>query len=498
MDALNGYDFARDLFHRKPQALALLADRKDDFETLVAERRAHAPRPWSREEIAEIEAFNREAGNDVGATLAQSLADSSALAVVTGQQPTLFASPMYVLYKALTAWNFARRLADRLAAPVIPLFWVASDDHDFDELRQCWLRAPGGLENIGRLVSRGTGVPKASPAYEWALSESRDRLLGALERLLPAGHGREATLRMVTSALDQGRTFEMAFCRTLATFLGQFPMLFVPPRLMSLRRRQIPVLRHEFEALEDSNHALAAAGDRMTSAGYQPMIRRNPHTLNSFYIKDRVRARLVRSDEMIKAEDPANGTIVAQFDNLASLIDELESRPERFSPNVVTRPIVQDTALPAICYVGGPGEITYFAQVAAVFDQHRAFRSAIVFREFSLLERKDPPDQVPQQVSRLQGQVESLRKRVLRELAESEAAGSNLHPHIHVAFDKTAVAMNRTLDRLQRRIARHYGLRGPGEGPDAERLLSPLNYCGAMAPPEITDRIVREIRSRDT
>jgi bacillithiol synthase len=495
-DALNAYPFARDYIARKPAALKLLPDRFQNPHVLLEEREALPSQPWTAEEVAELVQFNEAMCNPRGATLARKLSDTATLAVVTGQQPSLFVSPMYVLYKAFTAWAISCELTAQLARPVIPVFWVASDDHDFAELSQCRLPGRGGSENIGKLATRGAGVPKGSPAYDWRLDESRERLIRALDRLIPNGVAKPLTMRAIGDSLAGRATFESAFCKLLARFLGEHAMLFVAPRLAALRRRQVPILRRELEKPLGSNELVQAAGDRMRRAGYDPMIQRSAGVLNAFYMADRVRARLVARDT-IHAEDTVNGHTLEGFADAGALILRLAESPERFSPNVVTRPIVQDASLPSICYVGGPGEITYFAQIAPVYARAGAFMSAIVPRAFAVLEGNTDHNHSNPEAEQMLAEVDGLREQFSREVEALRDGSSARHPHLQVAFDKTERTMQFAVDRLRGRIARHFGMGGrPGDSPSDERVLSPLTYCGDRAPEELGSEIARRITRR--
>ena len=123
--------------------------------------RAEFSQPWTSEETAELKAFNLACGNAAGAVLAAKLGDPRTLVIVTGQQPNLLVSPLYVILKAMTAWHLATRLEAESGRPVVPIFWVASDDHDFEELRACRIWSLSrGLTELGGLVSRGgAGLP---------------------------------------------------------------------------------------------------------------------------------------------------------------------------------------------------------------------------------------------------------------------------------------------------------------------------------------------------
>ena len=475
--------------------------------------------PWTLEETAELEAFNVDCGNGTGAALAEKLGDPRALAIVTGQQPNLLASPLYVIFKAMTAWHWAARLEAETGRPVVAIFWVASDDHDFEELRACRLWSPShGLTELGGLVSRG-GAPPDSPAFAWRLSDSAQRLMQAIKQEAPEEWKHAPTRAAIQDALKEAPDFETSFCRLAARFLAATPMLFLVPRLGSMRHRQIPVLEREVTLAGETNRVVDEAADRMESLGYHAQLRRPADALNFFYLHENVRCRvLVRTKGDRFEVVNSSGESVVGFRDADALIAELHRYPDRFSPNVVTRPVVQDAALPVAAYVGGPGEIAYLAQTRSVHKLLGVEPSAIVPRASATLlteeadtllgggiDAQDLEAALARLVADddLLGPLVDLRMALassvnggLREMAQTEAAQ---HPHLEPAFRKTRAGVERALAQLDRRLRRHFHSRGSGDewarfmrvtnlvrpaGGAQERMLSPLSFCLTMSPEE--------------
>jgi len=473
--------------------------------------------PWTPKEIAELEAFNRVCGNGPGAALAVKLGDSRTLAIVTGQQPNLLASPFYVVLKAMTAWHLAARLEAETGRPVVPIFWVASDDHDFEELRACRVWSPSsGITALGGLVSRGGARPD-SPAFEWHLKDSATRLMEAMAQGAPEAWNHAPTRAAIENALEGGPDFETSFCRLAARFLAATPMLFLVPRLTSMRHRQIDVLAREIDLAGETNRVVNEAAVLMESRGYHAQLRRPSNALNFFYIHESVRCRvLVRpKGDRFEVVD-SSGEVVLRFPDAEGLKAELLRNPERFSPNVVTRPVVQDAALPVVAYVGGPGEIAYLAQTRGVHELLGVVPSPVVPRASAtlltdeadgLLGGGTEPQDLEAALARLTASDALLGPLVKQRMALAAVVDEGLramemtdaaqHPHIESAFMKTRAGVERSLAQLDRRLQRHFHSRGSGDewawftrvanlvrpgGGSQERMLSPLSFCATMSP----------------
>lgn len=525
MDPLTGYSFASDFVAGK--ASGYFEHSTADLPRLIAARDAQPSPPWTQEQIAELAAFNETVGNAGGAKLAGKLADPETLVVVTGQQPNLLVSPMFILLKALSVRALAARFAEQAKRPVLPVFWIASDDHDFAELSECWIEGKDELVDIGRYVSRGEGVGEDSPAYEWKLDSSRDRILAMLSDVL-SGSAKDETIAVVADALRPPAQFEMAFARLLAAMLGDPPVLFLAPRLKSMRTRQIPVLQNELKVDGATSDAVGDTGREMQRSGYPPMIKRDPAVLNFFYMKDGVRARLVQANGSIRAESPTVSQPVHEFASRAELDAEIAAHPERFSPNVVLRPIIQDAVLPTICYVAGPGEIAYLAQLRGAYAVHSAFQAAVLPRAFATIidsQAKQALDQLGLPIcafesgrlaevvgsrnpdaARVVSELQRIRSCAEQEIGRARALPELAHQHLASAFEKTARAVTTALGKFERRVARHYGSRDPKFssflrlarvleplGRAQERVLGPVSFGGTIAPVQLARKVDEQL-----
>ena len=290
--------------------------------------------------VADLHAQYAEAGLTPGPAVAASLEALSAadtLTVVTGQQPGLMGGPLYTLYKTVGAIALARWLTARLGRRVVPVFWMASEDHDWAEVNAAGL----------------SWTDTARYPAEWSGAVGR-LVLDARADALATVHPR------VAAAYTPGRTWAQAFAALWHGLFAEHGLIVMDADRPALKRLALPLWadelgeRRSLAALEQQTAALAAAG-------YAPQIQ--GRAVNLFYLSEAGRHRIVYTNGTYGAEGHAR-----QW-NRAEVLAELHVAPERFSPNVVLRPVYQEWLLPNVAYLGGWAEVQYWAQLGGVFAQ---------------------------------------------------------------------------------------------------------------------------------
>ena len=284
--------------------------------------------------------------NPAGPSL-ERLAQPGTVAVVTGQQVGLFSGPAYTVYKAL----HAAKLAEWLTAngiPAVPVFWLATEDHDFAEVNHVWVfdceHHPHKLEMRRTASSQPVGhVTLAAPPV---------RELRTLLRGTPFG---EEVADTVEEAYRAGSTMGKAFGELVRDLLSRHDILQVDPLLPEFRRLAAPAIRRAVEAGPELNARVLERNRELTGAGYHAQVHMEEQTSLVFLLESDKRLGLRRhGDEYV-----LNGR---RFTTA-----ELMDRAADLSPNALLRPVVQDSMIPTVAYIGGPAEVAYLAQSEPIY-----------------------------------------------------------------------------------------------------------------------------------
>jgi bacillithiol biosynthesis cysteine-adding enzyme BshC len=284
---------------------------------------------------------------------ADRLALPGALAVTTGQQPGLFGGPMFVLHKALAARALAARLEAEWQRPVIPVFWLAGDDHDHDEAtRTAWWSTEGEVVPWA-LPPRPRDAPQLPMSREplgREIAAARDRLAADL----PHGPARDEALAWIDRHWRPEATVHGAFRDALQELLTPLGIAMLDATAPAFKREQAPLLRAALARARELDSALAALPEDQGRADAGQGL-----TL-VFLEASAGRDRLVAEDDGFRTRRSNERFSAAAIDRL------LSEAPERFSANVLLRPVVEAALLPTVAYVAGPGEYRYLTTQARV------------------------------------------------------------------------------------------------------------------------------------
>lgn len=312
---------------------------------------AHLPQTaGSYAEVADLlEAQNR--GFGAGAAALENIAKlhGGAPAVVTGQQVTLFGGPLFTLLKAATA---IRKAKD---AGAVPIFWMATEDHDLAEADHVTLPS---RHELHRLRLEHAPEDSGRPVGGVRLGEEVLPLLKQAAELLGPG----AALDALEAAYTPGATYAGAFGRLLATIFAGEGLVMIDAAGREFHRVGAPVLRMAIERAAELEELLLERTRVLEERGYaaQVLVAKGGSLL--FLTDEETGAR-----QALKRKE---GVWIAGRNQYSSaeLLGILESSPERLSPNALLRPVFQDAILPTLVYVGGPTEIAYFAQSQALYE----------------------------------------------------------------------------------------------------------------------------------
>lgn len=312
-----------------------------------------------------LEAIREQLSNATEIQRAQweRLRDPRALVVVTGQQAGLFTGPLYTIHKALSTVALAKQMEQEMNVPVIPVFWVAAEDHDFDEvasahyvsdegtLRRVSLktrpvpRTPVGIHDVPAREMRGM--------LEQISADLRDGLytadLVAELNTLHAAHSRMGTL----------------FQKTLQAWLGEFPILVIDPTTRAMRRAAAAAFAQVLDRPRVFRDAALAGAKRLRDASFKAQVDVSAEHSLLYFIQDRVRSPL----DLCEREDALKLRDSGESISIDTLKKRLRDEPEAFSAGVLYRPVVQDYLLPVLAYVGGAAEVSYHAMMGGIFHE---------------------------------------------------------------------------------------------------------------------------------
>jgi len=315
-------------------------------------------RNYSRESLADaLQTYHTHLGaSSETQRMIEELRQKETLVVITGQQAGILTGPLYTLYKAMTTIRLAQEQREKLGRPVVPVFWIAGEDHDWLEIRETYILNSEGKVATCRLPGDGGGQSVGNqPVPAWEKIE--DQLRGAM----PDSEFRSSVLKQCKQFIEQAENLTQWFALTLQWLVKRWGLIFFDPLLPEFKRLAAPMYEQILKMHSDVRVALTNRTEEWIKLGFKAQIQLTGEEVNLFLsVPERRLIQHVDQKFYIKGqEDPLD---------LDAINELLVQAPERFSPNVVTRPIIQEFLFPTLAYVPGPGELNYWAQLGEVFD----------------------------------------------------------------------------------------------------------------------------------
>ncbi|HRI26799.1 MAG TPA: bacillithiol biosynthesis cysteine-adding enzyme BshC [Chitinophagales bacterium] len=310
-------------------------------------------------------------------------ARQNTFAVVTGHQPCLFTGPLYFIYKIVSAINLAHTLNTLYPNnQFVPVYWMGADDHDFDEINH--------IQLFGKTLTWEQPLRTATgriPTHTLA------PLLTQLEALLGNSHNAQQLMQLFKTAYLEHPTLDQA-TRYLVNYLfGEYGLVVVNQDNTQLKSLFAPIMEQEL-TLAQSYQAVMQTNEYLKQHNYPTQAFARP--LNLFYLTDEFRERIIFNEY--------NQLFSVNHTNLAFTLPQIQSllqqHPERFSPNVILRPVYQQWVLPSVAYVGGGGELAYWLQLKGVFNLYGANYPILALRN-SVLWIEEPVYRKMQQLGLL-------------------------------------------------------------------------------------------------
>ena len=296
------------------------------------------------------------------------LKDRSTFTVTTGHQLNLFTGPLYFFYKIISTINLCKELKKRYpACNFVPIYWMATEDHDFEEINYFnfkgkkvqWNRKSLGA--VGELDLEGLDT-----VYE-VFTSQLDKSRNAEE------------LKKVFKSAYLGHTNLTDATRYLVNEMFRVDgLVIVDGNNVDLKRLFLPYIKEEL-VNQTSFKLVSKTTEQLGSVSSNYKIQVHPREINLFYIKENLRERIVETNGTFGVLDTGIRW------NQEELLDEVNAHPERFSPNVIMRPLYQEVILPNLCYIGGGGELAYWLQLKANFETQKVTFPMLLLRNSVLL-----------------------------------------------------------------------------------------------------------------
>jgi bacillithiol biosynthesis cysteine-adding enzyme BshC len=278
---------------------------------------------------------------------------NGARVVVTGQQVGLFGGPLLTLLKAATAIRKAQ-VASEAGVPHVPVFWMATEDHDLDEVNQVALLGKSGVETLRSTFPEH----KQQPVGGMVLGPQIEAVLEQAEELLAYAPVTE----LLRASYTPADTLASAFGKFLAGVFREQGLIVMDASSRDFHAMGAPVLRYAIEHADELHTALIARTAELERGGYAAQVLVGEDASLLFVIDEH--------GQRLALKRPAGGGWKAGSRTYtdAELLAILDEAPERISPNALLRPVFQDAILPSSAYIGGPAEIAYFAQCQPIYE----------------------------------------------------------------------------------------------------------------------------------
>jgi len=341
-DYLHSYERVSAFFQHKPELTSILnVARALDFP--AARRR----------EVAGILRQQNQLLGSGSATIANlERLEKGAVAVVSGQQVGLFGGPSYAVYKSIAAVRIARELTEQ-GIDAVPVFWMATEDHDLDEVRHVSFFHDGKLLNF----ELPPGIGNGAPVGRIPLGEEIAALQSAAAKVL--GGTENAITELLTECYRAEETYGSAFGKLFARLLGDSGLILLDPLDLRLHRIAERLLANAIEQRDSIEQQLLDRDKAIENAGYPPQVKVTSRSTALFHISRDGRQPITSTSWKFESG--------SRTWSQAELLDAIHKEPENFSPNALLRPVMQDFLLPTVAYIGGPSEISYFAQSEVLY-----------------------------------------------------------------------------------------------------------------------------------
>jgi bacillithiol synthase len=296
----------------------------------------------------------------IQSTLIDRLAKPNCFTITTGHQLCLFTGPLYFIYKIVTAIKLAEELCKKYPdSDFVPVFWMASEDHDFDEINHAHLFGKKLIWESGQAGAVGRMEPTAI-----------NEVIAELDEILGNSTLAEEAKSLIKDAYLKSKDWASATRKLVIALFGENRLLVIDGDDKELKNLFVPQVLKEL----DEQLSFTEVEKTGVELGVQYTLQVSPREINLFYLGEQTRERIVFQDGIYKILHSS------LFFTPEEIVKEVQANPQNFSPNVILRPLYQETILPNLAYIGGGGELAYWFQLRSMFSSFGVSFPMLVLR----------------------------------------------------------------------------------------------------------------------
>jgi bacillithiol biosynthesis cysteine-adding enzyme BshC len=395
------------------------------------------------------------------------LGDKKTLAVVTGQQLGILGGPLYTFYKIITAIKLSTSLSERYDDyQFVPVFWLEGDDHDFNEVREINLINDNNeIKNIAYDNELLEDENKGSVGM-LQFTDSLNTFFNELENNLRTTEYTTSLVEKIKSFYSVGKTFKQSFKELLFWIFDQYGLILFDPQDIKIKEILKPVFKKEITDFRMHSEKLVNVSAKLEEV-YHAQVKVRP--INLFYSFEEGRHLIEPVDNEFRLKRKRKKFTQEE------LLATIESEPGNFSPNVLLRPICQDYVLPTVCYVGGPSEISYFAQIMPLYDFYNMTPPIIYPRSSATILEKNISsiiDKFEINLEQLLLDPEKLKKNIVDSISNSS---------IDAIFNETTGNIEKEMEQLKEKLFEYDKTLSDSTSKYTERMLRYLTELKAKS-----------------
>ncbi|MBT8381344.1 MAG: bacillithiol biosynthesis cysteine-adding enzyme BshC, partial [Ignavibacteria bacterium] len=366
------------------------------------------------------------------------LSESKTMAVVTGQQLGLLGGPLYTIYKILTTIKLSRYLSERYDDyNFVPVFWLEGDDHDFNEIRS--IKLPDDSNNL-HTISYGEAIEEDDVKQSVGLLQFDDSIedfMITLKKHLRETEFTHDLMERVQNYYKPQKTFKYSFFELIHSLFDSYGLVIFNPIDDKVKELLKPVFKKEILDFREHTEKLVYVSATLEDL-YHAQVKVKP--VNLFLRVDDGRYSIEPTDDGFKLKRKRKSFTQEE------LLEILENEPQRYSPNVLLRPICQDYLLPTAFYVGGPSEVSYFAQILPLYEFYNVAPPVIYPRSSATIVEKNIRNILDKQsidIADIFVDTENVKRKILNAVSENS---------IDEIFESITNQIEHSFDQLKEKL----------------------------------------------